>query len=285
MSRVILDYGPPGAGIQRARRSRRVTRRPVMLASAGLIAAVLVGGGATFGRQIYHAIRARGTTSSHALNGQQLSALMAISPAPRDVPEPRRAAGAASPTPLPGTAILPVPYTVQAPFNNWKVHEESCEEAALLMYHDFLEGDARAQIPPADADQQLRALKAWQVTNWGAERDLDLEHIGQLAQQYYGYTYQVSPATQANIQAAVAAGHPVVVPVMTHSLMNSNYGPKTVYHVVLIKGYAPGGVVTNDAGIKEGKDWFYSWPVLFSAIDAQTPKMGQGRLMLVLYHP
>ena len=39
---------------------------------------------------------------------------------------------------------------------------------------------------------------------------------------------------------------------------------------------------TNDAGIQEGKDWFYSWNVIFGAIDAQSQKMAQGRLALVL---
>ena len=46
--------------------------------------------------------------------------------------------------------ILKAPYTVQAPFGNWKFHQESCEEAALLMYHDFMDGDERPNIPAAE---------------------------------------------------------------------------------------------------------------------------------------
>jgi hypothetical protein len=126
-------------------------------------------------------------------------------------------------------------------------------------------------------------MEAWQVKNWGADRDLTLEKTGLFAQQYYGYQYKVLPATADSIKEQIASGHPVVVPVMTHSLQNHNYGPHTVYHEVLIKGYTATGVVTNDAGIKEGKDWFYSWDVLFSAIDAQSGKMGQGRVLLILY--
>jgi len=61
-------------------------------------------------------------------------------------------AASASPSPPPAAgAILEVPYTVQAPFGNWKVHEESCEEVALLMYREFLLGDKRTDIPPAEA--------------------------------------------------------------------------------------------------------------------------------------
>ena len=77
-------------------------------------------------------------------------------------------------------------------------------------------------------------------------------------------------------------GHPVLVPVLTQSLKNPHYSPGNVYHILLIKGYDATGVITNDAGVKEGKDWHYSWDILFSAIDAQTSKMNQGRVGLVL---
>jgi hypothetical protein len=178
--------------------------------------------------------------------------------------------------------VLSIPYTVQAPLQNWKVFENACEEAAVLMYHDYLEGDQRAQLPPAEVDPALRAMEKWQVDNWGAERDLTLDRTGQFAQAYYGYHYAVLPATVETITAQVAAGHPVIVPVMTKSLQNNHYGRGNVYHEVLIKGYTPDGVVTNDAGVQEGKDWFYSWNIIFGAIDAQAQKMGQGRVALVL---
>jgi hypothetical protein len=187
-----------------------------------------------------------------------------------------------APVIIPATADLIVPYTVQAPFANWAVHEESCEEAALLMYHDFLAGQ-KTDIDPATADQQIRAMKAWQVTNWGAERDLTIEKVGELAKDYYGHNYTVTQnLTQDDIKKQIIAGHPLLVPVMTQSLQNPHYSPGNVYHILLIKGYDATGVITNDAGIKEGKDWHYSWGILWSAIDAQTPKMGQGRVGLII---
>jgi len=152
----------------------------------------------------------------------------------------------------------------------------------VLMYHQFLAGDSRTDLPVAEVGPALRAMQQWQVTHWGAEKDLTIDKTGQLAQAYYGYHYEVVPATQESITAQIASGHPVIVPVMTHSLQNPHYGPYTVYHEVLIKGYNAEGVVANDGGVKEGKNWFYKWSVLWGAIDAQTPKMGQGRVGLVL---
>lgn len=184
------------------------------------------------------------------------------------------------------TAVLPVPYTLQGPLNNLNIHEESCEEAAALMYHYFLEGQTTFSgstvIPPQTANDEMLKMKAWQVKNYGKEPDLSIEKLGLFMQQYYGYKYQTfKNITKEDIKREISSGHPVLVPVMTHSLKNPSYGPKSVYHILVIKGYNAQNVVANDAGIR-GENIQYSWDILFSAIDAQTPKMGQGREMVVV---
>ncbi|MDQ6748923.1 MAG: C39 family peptidase [Candidatus Dormibacteraeota bacterium] len=269
------------------RRRRWAGHRAAVAAILVVAIAALAYGGYRGGRFLLHRAHAQGTASSHALNRAQLGNLTSVDSNlgdDRSLQHERAGAvpEAVTPPPAPAGAILKAPYTVQAPFGNWKFHQESCEEAALLMYHDFLEGDQHPDIPPAEADQALRAIKAWEVQNWGAEVDLSIDRTGELAQQYYSYKYQVIAVTPDSVRQAVAAGHPVVVPVMTHSLQNPHYGPMSVYHEVLIKGYNADGVVANDAGVQEGKDWFYSWPILLSAIDAQTPRMHQGRVGLIL---
>ena len=263
-------------------RRRPAAGRRVAIVFILVFAVVALGYGGYRGAQFaWHRLHAQTSASSHPASQSALGGLTRVTPNTTQQPV---AVADSSPTPLPppAGAILPVPYTVQAPFGNWKVHEESCEEAAVLMYRDFLQGDTRSDIPPAEADQQLRAMKSWQVTNWGAERDLTIDRTGQLAQAYYGFQYQVIAVTEDSIKRAIADGHPLVVPVMTHSLQNPHYGPNTVYHELLIKGYTANGVVSNDAGVQEGKDWFYSWSILFGAIDAQAAKMGQGRVGLIL---
>lgn len=184
---------------------------------------------------------------------------------------------------LPDSKLITVPYTVQAPFGNWKVHEESCEEAALLMDHQFLTGDKSEQIDQHKADTELRAMKDWQVKHYGKEPDLTIVKLGEFAQSYYGHNPNVkNNITEDDIKKEIAAGRPVMVPVMTQSLKNPHYSPGNVYHILLIKGYDQTGVITNDAGVKEGMNWHYDWNTLWTAIDAQTPKMNQGRSLLVL---
>lgn len=185
--------------------------------------------------------------------------------------------------PIKESASLTVPYTVQAPLVNWNIHEESCEEAALLMVHYFLSGSKIAIIPPATANQELINMVNWEKINYGREKDLNLYEVGKLAHDYYGYKYRVTEdITAINIKKAISEGSPVLVPVITHALRNSHYGPNPSYHILVIKGYNANGIITNDAGVKEGKDYFYTWDILWSAIDAQTTQMDQGRDMLVV---
>ena len=277
--RVIVDYNRVDFAAP-----RRAPRRRGRVIAVIVIVAGLMAGGYVGGRAVYRSLHNQPTTSSHPLSAAQVAQLQEI-PNPLDERAAEIAARTkASPSPIPPPVgkVLAVPYSVQAPGNNWKEFENACEEDALLMYHDFLEGDHRDTLPAAEVAPQLRTMQQWQRDHWGAERDLDIATTGKLAEQYYGYHYEVIPATEDRIRAAIAGGQPVIIPVMTHSLQNHNYGPQTVYHEVLIKGYTAGGVVTNDGGVKEGKDWFYSWDIMFQAIDAQSSKMSQGRVALIL---
>ncbi len=188
------------------------------------------------------------------------------------------------PAVLPATVSLAVPYAAQAPFGNWTVHEESCEEAASFMVHEHLAGIKYSdnRIPDATVDPIYRTMKTWQVAHYGSEPDLTMEALGKFNKEYYGFSYKTAAADETSIKTALAGGNPVVVPVMTHSLQNSMYGPVSVYHVLLIKGFDATGVITNDAGVGNGADHHYDWAILWQAIDAQTSKMNQGRVMLTI---
>lgn len=189
------------------------------------------------------------------------------------------------PTAATASVRLQVPYTVQAPFANWNVHEESCEEAALLMVVAYMKGDRRAVIDPGEADREMLAMKRWQVVHWGAERDLTVAKVGELGFQYYAETYQVLPATVDSIKHQLAIGRPVMLPVMTHGLGNPHYGAKSVYHILVLVGYDAAGAIANDAGIKEGRGYRYSWAQVFNAVDqvaTQDAALNQGRVMVVL---
>lgn len=188
-------------------------------------------------------------------------------------------------TTLPTSYDISVPYAAQAPFSNWDVHEESCEEAALYMYKAYFDDTmyTNNKIPETELDTVFHAMKQWQVTNYNSEPDLTMTALGDFARNYYGYTPTVKQGiTAEDIKKAISSDHPVLVPVMTHSLQNSMYGPQTTYHVLFIKGYDTTGVITNDAGVGNGPNKHYTWEILWQAIDAQKAEMKVGREMLYL---
>lgn len=182
------------------------------------------------------------------------------------------------------SALLSVPYTVQAPEQSWNIHEESCEEAAVLMAHYYLTGSKLSVIPADTASNAMLKMKSWQKKHYGSEPDLTIKKLGEFGKSYYGHNYRYTENIGVeNIKREISSGNPVIVPVMTHSLGNPNYGRENTYHVLLIKGYDASGVITNDAGVSKGKDYKYTWKVLFRAIDAQEKLMKQKRVMVVFY--
>jgi Peptidase_C39 like family len=196
-----------------------------------------------------------------------------------------------TPTPLPASVFVKVPYTSQFPYSGqWNAgnpHLEYCEAAALLMMADFYKGDTRDRIPPAEADAGMGQIVQTERTSYPSVVDLPLTSIGEVGTRMFGLRPTISPVGLDAIQRQLAAGRPVIIPVMTHGANGVKiapfYGASNVYHVIVITGYdtTRGVLYTNDAGFVEGQNYAYRWETLSSAIDAANQKYGQGRVMLV----
>ena len=197
-----------------------------------------------------------------------------------------------APTPLPVSVLVKVPYTSQSPFNQWgagNVHEEYCEAAALLMVGDFFKGDNRDQIPKAEADGAMGQIVGVERKMFPGVLDLPLTSIGSVGIQVYGLHPDVTAVSLDAVEHSLADGRPVIIPVMTHGANGQKispfYGAVNVYHVIVVIGYdnSKGLLYTNDAGFIQGQNYAYTWNTLSTAIDAQTLKYPQGRVMLVFH--
>jgi hypothetical protein len=187
----------------------------------------------------------------------------------------------AAPTPtataLPQSlSIQGVPFTIQAPLQVWdSAHEEYCEAANIYMVGQYWSGDHRALIPPAEADASMGRIVAWERASF-PNLNLSLDQMRQVGAHFYaGVGAQVVPIDFGVIQQQLAAGRPVIIPVMTHggpggARIYPTYGAQNVYHVITLIGYdaARGIVYTNDPGLREGQGLSYSWATLQAAINA-----------------
>ncbi len=168
---------------------------------------------------------------------------------------------------LPATYLLEVPFTSQAPLVNWDaVHEETCEEASLLMVHRFLQGERKA-IDPESAEIDLLALVRWEERNtFGI--DVTIGELALIAEQYYGYKPVIEETvTVQRIKEIIAAGNPIIIPAAGRDLGNPYFsGEGPWYHMLVIRGYDRNEFIVNDPGTRRGESYEYSYDTLIAAI-------------------
>lgn len=175
-------------------------------------------------------------------------------------------------TEIPEKAALKVPFTTQAPLANWDaLHEESCEEASLIMYYHFMNGTDIES--PDTAEKEIQDLVAFEEKN-GYAVDVTTTQLNEIASKYYGMKTGrvIKNATMDDIKREVASGRPVIVPAAGKMLDNPNFkdgGP--VYHMLVIKGYDKDGFITNDPGTRKGEYFRYSFDNLYNAIHDWDP--------------
>jgi len=195
----------------------------------------------------------------------------------------------ATPAALPDHILLQVPFTTQAPLNNWAQHQESCEAANLTMLYLYWHQDQSVVIDPHTADNYIHMIDGWKP-----QPDLNDTLMGEMAQQHWGYEYRLLPNTPQTIAKQLSAGRPLLAEVRTHGLGNAHYpGYSSHYeqqgwsvpHFVTIIGYDSTGVWLNDPGISWGRGYHISYAQLTHAIDdldQHHPNLAQGQVLLLV---
>jgi hypothetical protein len=182
--------------------------------------------------------------------------------APDPTPQP-------SPSPSPAEVNLNVPFTSQAPHQNWsEPYQNFCEEASALMAASYVLNQTIANAD--DADQKLLAIKAYEDRTFGYYMDTTAAETAKILTDYYGIQQVklLDNPTVDDVKQAVAAGKVVLAPASGKDLPNphfTNGGP--VYHMLLVKGYTKDGkFITNDPGTRLGANFLYKYSDLMDAI-------------------
>ncbi|MBI5732097.1 MAG: C39 family peptidase [Candidatus Magasanikbacteria bacterium] len=171
---------------------------------------------------------------------------------------------------LPREINLAVPFVSQAPLKNWDAeHEETCEEAAVLMLGGFYQGIKK--FTRQEMEDKLQEIIVWEKEKFGYFEDTTAEQTVQILREFFNLTgarvyYDFSIA---DIKKHLALGRPVIVPAAGKLLPNPyfrNGGP--LYHMLVLKGYTKDGkFISNDPGTNTlGEDFTYKLEALFNAI-------------------
>ncbi len=170
---------------------------------------------------------------------------------------------------LPAEVNLAIPFTSQAPYQNWgQPYEDFCEEASVLMAIQFVRGQ---DIPDAEfADRQLLAIRNFELGEFGDYKDTNAQQTSVILKKFFGYpnVKLVSNPTVADIKNYVAQHKAVLVPAAGQELPNPYFKqPGPPYHMVVIKGYtADGKFITNDPGTRRGADFMYTYGAIMNAM-------------------
>jgi Peptidase_C39 like family len=244
--------------------------------AAAILAALLLGG--TTGAVGRHYLNATDAAPLPGLTDVEAQPIPTVGPAAE-----------MTPVAPPDHILLQVPFTTQAPLNNWAQHQESCEAANLTMLHLYWNHDPSVVIDPHAAEGWIRTIDSWKP-----QPDLNDTMLGELAQQHWGYGYRLLPNDPTVIAQQLAAGRPLLAEVRTHGLGNSHYPGYSsnfeqtgwsVPHFVTIVGYDSTGVWLNDPGISWGRGYHITYAQLTHAIDdldQHHPALNQGQVLLLI---
>lgn len=250
-------------------------------AALAVVAAVLVAAGAIIGLRLV-----RGTHSSPP--PPYVEQLRHVPSTPSAPPSPAPTPTAA-PTP-PTTDQLTVPYTEQAVNGIWNADNEHwCTGAATVMLEHYYTGDTEAVIPAATANGQMAQVMAEDQATYPGVLELPLPDVEHTAGAVYGMVGTIEPMSFTAMEQSLAAGHPVILAVMTHGLPGGQaiapyYGTGNTHHVILITGYnaASQTVVTNDPGFYQGRSYVYQWSTLQTASAQEGAIYDPAGTMLIL---
>ena len=184
--------------------------------------------------------------------------------------------------------LLNVPFTSQAPFGVWDpLHEETCEEAALIMAEHFIKG---TPLTPAIAEAEMQDLVLWEREH-GYSQDVTAMQMADIARNKLDIRASIrTQVTKQTIIDQLAAGFPVIIPAAGRDLGNPYFsGAGPWYHAIVIIGYRKTWFneyfITNDPGTKRGAKYEYKVQMVLDAIHdwvGMNERIREGRKVMII---
>jgi hypothetical protein len=167
---------------------------------------------------------------------------------------------------IPHTLILQVPFSPQAPTDNWNRNED-CEETSIMMANTFLTGNKGNVVPVNAAQEAINNLKKWEQANLGYNIDTGADATTRMAEGAFGLKVkQILNFTENDLKRELLDNHPILLPINAKFLGTQQYvngGP--TYHMIVLRGFKGSTFVVNDPGTNNGNGNEYSFDVLKKA--------------------
>lgn len=182
---------------------------------------------------------------------------------------------------------LSVPFTTQAPFENWiQPWQDFCEEASIVMAAHFVWD---LPLTPEIAAFEMQLIKQYEIASWNRYQDTSIGETAEILRELYNIdTLELKPVTYVeDIKFELRKGHIVIIPFAGRMVHNPYFvppGPR--YHMAIIRGYDDdrNEFIVNEPGTRWGEAYRYNQDVLFNALhDLNVGEVEDGeKLMLVV---
>ena len=187
----------------------------------------------------------------------------------------------------PSKHLLSIPFYSQAPAGNWDAfHEDMCEEASLLNAGLYL---LEKKLALEKYDQELKAMQEIEKKEIGEWKSTTISEIKKLSDVYFEGKLKskiISDPTAEDIEAEVASGNPVIVPLAGREVGNPNYTPPgPIYHMLVVKGYDEKFFVTNDVGTRKGNSYVFRKEIIMNKMHDWNEKdihLGAKRVLVLM---
>jgi hypothetical protein len=167
---------------------------------------------------------------------------------------------------MPTTVILQVPFSAQAPTNDWSRNED-CEETSITMANAFVGGNTQDRLPPAATQNAIDNLKIWEQANLGYNANTGVDATTQMAEGAFNLKItQIPNFTEDDLKNALLNNHPILLPINAKLLQSPQYangGP--TYHMIVLRGFKGDTFIVNDPGTDNGDGNEYPFSVLKNA--------------------
>jgi hypothetical protein len=171
-----------------------------------------------------------------------------------------------TPKSIPKTVVLQVPFSAQAPTDNWSRNED-CEETSIAMVYAFLIGNIENKLPEVATQEAIDNLKKWEQTNLGYNADTGADATTKMAESALGLKIrQIQNYTEADLKTELINEHPILLPINAKLLGSPQYlndGP--TYHMIVVRGFKDSTFIVNDPGTNNGNGNEYSFSILQKA--------------------
>jgi hypothetical protein len=135
------------------------------------------------------------------------------------------------------------------------------------MANAYLTGNTALTLPAAQVDSEMDILNSWEDSHFGYHLDTTAEETAQMIQGVYGLNSKVQQNyTLQDIKDQINLHHVIILPEDGQLLGNPNYKqPGPIYHMLVIRGYTPDNLITNDSGTRNGLNYAYTFDTLYNA--------------------